>query len=879
MKKIILIIFCLTFLIPTHSFSSNIINLGGQAVNLDTISNQNLNTIIQNLSSSQINNSLSQLTSSQLNTLIPKLPFQALNQTFGDLTGGSLDQVMRRIDPNILERVLPNMVDSTLDNVFSSLSNSTLDNVLENLSGSSLNNIFRQLEAGSIDQVLSSLGEGTLNTVLSSLGEGSLNNIFSNIDSGLVNDIFGSLTNGNLNDVLENLAVGSLNNVMGGLTDTLANEVFSVLGSDAINNVLGNTAGNILNQVMGGVDGNILENVVNNASATVLESVSELPVVEDMVNNLGLNTVIGNSGPLGGLVGGIAGLFVPVVEQNGQLMTHNRNIDTQTLKIQELSVQICTHLKAIRRIQSAFEKKEFVDDRAAKRELTKRLEDYRIGVVGDKDSLKSAGYKSIINGNEVTSSIFPENIEEYIYNVRKEAANVFYYKLSKTNNLYKDDIKNKLAKNDEANSYNPLQSTITPEELEKLEKAPQNIAGSEGMKLLKKLIQPQNNAIGSYLIAQERLNVEKNVAEQNARQELLASGGYLPTRECIEPSEDRKICLKWKTIVPGSSNKNTIDNAMQNKVDQSTNADNDTAGAILEIGTQPSVEEVARGVVVKSSPNVNNRPFTSSNNNQTNPTNIDTNNNQNNPNPNNNTNSIDWSRYLNIFNQTLNNQSQNGNDIDLSLFINILNTTISQSIQNQKPLVELTFTSPSLQNIQSGQVTNKINLVWTSPNATQCLAGNNWLSKDSTGNKIIKTKGANLNKFGSLVINYPLFIEFNLSRIRNGETISYNFDEVENNSNLTSQSIKITINNNEIVSGDTWRLVLNGKPFEVTTDSNNLEDLASKLNLSAFSAEDYTADVNKSLDGKLAITIYPRYKITCTNNNGSTEKELLIERE
>jgi hypothetical protein len=315
--------------------------------------------------------------------------------------------------------------------------------------------------------------------------------------------------------------------------------------------------------------------------------------------------------------------YVPVQEQAGDLMDKTEAIKKQTKKIEtyteqtkNLSIQICTHLRAIKRIQQGFEKK-MVEDAIVSRTKSAEIAKYAEAEYGENGAIKKGGSRIDGEGKEVTDSpLFVQNNRAFWGEQSREAEKVVYATLASSSNPNMSVVMENL-KNDNSLSIN---SDLTPEDSAAISStvvASTDSVTKEGRGLLannripiistllsyinkplafltgrnvfavgeepaksdlaksdefwnsfKKLAEPKNNRFGSYLIAADQVEISKNTAVQSARDEALQGQGFLGTRTCVVKSADGKECAEWKIIQPGSIIKEVHGATVNSRLDQ-----------------------------------------------------------------------------------------------------------------------------------------------------------------------------------------------------------------------------------------------------------------------------------------------------------------------
>ena len=659
---------------------------------LNSLTGTNVNSVVSTLGGSGFNNIADLLTEEASNNIFSNLSVSGFDSLTSGINNGALETLVQGLDSSGVDNLLLRANDDVLENIFENLGVGGINNLvyggsedllrgaMNSLDTNQLEQIFGNVGISMADKLVDSLGSNFLNEIIPELDSSTLNNLFGNLGSNTLNNLVDNLTSGNwenilasvtgttANDLVTYLGSEGLNNLIPGLSDSALNDLFDGLGSDTIadladvltdgnwNNVLDSLGGDILNQTLeslggnfgdilpglegstiiqmftqgdsdllgnlfSGVSGDIAESALDLIPSETLEQFSDIPVVGEFLGGNGL-------GGLAGLVSG--GLYVPVVEQNGQLMTATKNIDsstksidTTTQDIRDLSIQICTHLRAIRRIQTSFETMKIADEANANRTRLEAIAKYANDIAGsdNPDSLAKTGYKTIVDGQYVQKQVFPQNLDEHMQEKREEAKQIALADVKNSKNLYRETLTGLI----EDETLTNLDSTLTKEEIAKFKKADQanslikntTIASGFKTKLLAylpnfiiqpmsrlafwksaqadeegtsssskfsaddfwnvflKATDPENNPYGSAMLAMQKKESAQNKAEALARDEYIAAQGILPTgRECIDEIKDEEgnlvACRKWVVTVgngaPGIIVRDTLGNALSAKL-------------------------------------------------------------------------------------------------------------------------------------------------------------------------------------------------------------------------------------------------------------------------------------------------------------------------
>ncbi len=221
-------------------------------------------------------------------------------------------------------------------------------------------------------------------------------------------------------------------------------------------------------------------------------------------------------------------------------------------KLVILNVQACTNLKVLRRIQLLAEDKTFVMDPAARKSLGTAIAAARDEFMKQVNQ----GY-SISEGTTGVSDpqgknkqpLFVTNTGDHVADAVLESNGAFLDRMKEIIGINPhiatemDRIREKNA----SDFQNSLQeNAITKEEYDNM------MAGNFSWDGWLKLIQPNGNPAGVNFIIQQEQDRRAAEAAQNAREEIIAGGGYLGPRECEEQTASG-YCLKWKTLTPAST--------------------------------------------------------------------------------------------------------------------------------------------------------------------------------------------------------------------------------------------------------------------------------------------------------------------------------------
>lgn len=267
-------------------------------------------------------------------------------------------------------------------------------------------------------------------------------------------------------------------------------------------------------------------------------------------------------------------------------------------------------------------------------------------MLGKKGLMQTGGKDA--QGNP--APLYVTNLTDYQAEAQQEAEDKILIDISKSNNLYKDQILRDIM-DQEAYGY-PFNTTITAEELNKIaptermvtaqgeskqsftlanipiigylakpisklaslfgaspswaaapNQTSKQVASQEKWDIFLKLMEPRNNKYGSFIQAISQLEESKSIAEENAINTYIAGQGFLPIRECEEwapkagsgndsGTGENQVCLKWKSQVPAIANKEGYNSALNARRDQYVA---DPKMGSTGPGNGPDVQENATG--------------------------------------------------------------------------------------------------------------------------------------------------------------------------------------------------------------------------------------------------------------------------------------------
>lgn len=461
--------------------------------------------------------------------------------------------------------------------------------------------------------------------------------------------------------------------------------------------------------------------------------------------------------------GGRGGDYVPVHEVGDLLEVNWREAG--------LTFQICMYLKTLKRIQYEWEEKELITNPDARKASAKAIYEMRrnffYGDPNDASIAPTAESRYISTYAEEQAnkggSIYVRNTNDHVSRVSAEAQGLFLKDFTDTRPIFGPTIQRSIAEqsaidqSDTARLKARLTSDFTKQEFEDFTSDFSN--GGWGAWL--KIIQPKNNPYGQFMIAQEELSIRKTRAEQNAREEVLAGGGFLPNRACaqwdsipatVTGSTEQKFCRRWETLTPAAAQASQYNQLLGSTLAQAINADeqiedfikdelpNEGGSLASGIGPKPNTQPTAPTSIFESEQDPCPGPGPCPTSGWTGTSNIP-------PggigNPTGGGGTIGGN-----LDRTDNNRNgipdflDNEDNRDLypgleDLIDRILREVESQQererqirefLATQPPTITMTANTPTFAEVDQGQP-NQSRITWEVFNATQCVAANDWLTR------------------------------------------------------------------------------------------------------------------------------------------------------
>jgi GH24 family phage-related lysozyme (muramidase) len=339
--------------------------------------------------------------------------------------------------------------------------------------------------------------------------------------------------------------------------------------------------------------------------------------------------------------------YVPVQEQKGPLLDKTEEIRSNIKKIEKstdetkkLSIQICTHLRAIKRIQQGFEKK-MVEDANVSRAKATEIEKYKQALFGENGAIKTAYASLDENGNQTDPAdkengkpLYVTNNQQYMKGAADEGLKIATDDIASNNNINNNAVFQGLqAENsfgmDSGPSLEDIQNVMGTGEAAT---AQNNSSLANGifdhLPIISSLLRPVRNTLAwvtgseaiaapidaeigdqvnsdqfwnsfltvvqknpgvTYLRASGYIEQSKNAAILAARDTAAQGQGFLPVRDCLAKTSDGKTCAVWGTVQPGIIVKETQAAAANSRLTQYENAK--TMGDLAP-GNGPDIVEV-----------------------------------------------------------------------------------------------------------------------------------------------------------------------------------------------------------------------------------------------------------------------------------------------
>lgn len=358
-------------------------------------------------------------------------------------------------------------------------------------------------------------------------------------------------------DTVSGAAAETTQDAVGPVTDqALAKQGAGELGKG------GGLGANISKSLGGAVSGIVTSSITSMLEGVpyvgpILAQVVEQIIAEAM-SSVGLAPVAGGLPVMDvGAIWSLKGILSATNNLNktsGKILGTEKQTADLTAKILTIQIQTCTNLKAMRRVQLLAEEKMFVWDPNARKAAAQALNAHKVSII---NVLFNKGYKVSAGvagaDKEEQQSLQPTSIENYLNDGQKEIVGVFKDDINQLPEDYpfKQDL---LASINNASPESGLDIILKPTDGWTKEKFDKFTQGDPEVFSLENLViatQPQNNPTGASFLA--RQEVTRRVVENktNRLNELLAAGGILPTKDCVDPRENG-FCGEWKILTSGS---------------------------------------------------------------------------------------------------------------------------------------------------------------------------------------------------------------------------------------------------------------------------------------------------------------------------------------
>ncbi|MEK7136025.1 MAG: hypothetical protein AAB821_00315 [Patescibacteria group bacterium] len=264
-----------------------------------------------------------------------------------------------------------------------------------------------------------------------------------------------------------------------------------------------------------------------------------------------------------------SGKYVPVKEVEGSLMQFTRDINQQTGDIKLLNIQMCMHLKALKRVAYKYEIAEFLEKPQLRAIAGLAVDQYKKELFS---MVKSGAYKSDFMED---SPLFVDDMDAYIAEGNAEATARVLDGINKSGSKYRSLLDNALMEKSSYKSTDDFSCPVTLEDIVKANDPESDMSNSQKLDVLLyvKTI-PGCSFRGSYNLMTKLIDNEIDREQIKRQEEYIASGGYKPIRECVNPVNRSAgdICLKWRTTVPVSSIKDVVGTALSANLNRYLNA-------------------------------------------------------------------------------------------------------------------------------------------------------------------------------------------------------------------------------------------------------------------------------------------------------------------
>jgi len=254
-----------------------------------------------------------------------------------------------------------------------------------------------------------------------------------------------------------------------------------------------------------------------------------------------------------------------------------KSIDTTTKAIKEDTGQIKIDVGIIKTIQERFEEKTFITDPAIRAEA-------RANLKAAEEEVWKAVMKGRISNNFKEGKSYVPSPKEYIAEETFREAAIFLYSIEQLAEgnwpglgekgkqaagtileMMKNSVKNNGLSNADSVKLRALFETadldLDESSLNALERMTYNT-------------QPENNIYGLYGLVTEEYNRRVRIAEQNAREQLIAGGGFVPEIKCSEGTGGiidtplGKVCGVVQTVVPAQIIKDILSSLTTAEIEQ-----------------------------------------------------------------------------------------------------------------------------------------------------------------------------------------------------------------------------------------------------------------------------------------------------------------------
>ncbi len=311
-----------------------------------------------------------------------------------------------------------------------------------------------------------------------------------------------------------------------------------------------------ITSVVGGVPyvGPILEQAAKKAIDAALTAAG---AIKPAAPGLAVNEV----GLLLSISGGIESNTGQIAKNTGQIAGESAAIREMTEKMLGLQVEICTHLRVIRRIQEAIEEKEFYYDAAARQAAAQTLFSAQnafvenvilrgrlvsdLGIADDSESQSEDNRQEAFG---IPSKIFEEKKKEELKKLTTELRENLSLDAP-----YGSLLITALEGSNQDPDLNIYNIGVSPEDMRRFYEEPHKLTWAEYKEIRNRI---NANPFYRQALTTYQLKVEREARVEDDYRQLLAHGnGLLPNIACdewIEEGGRQVACREYRLVTPGA---------------------------------------------------------------------------------------------------------------------------------------------------------------------------------------------------------------------------------------------------------------------------------------------------------------------------------------